>query len=96
MNKYWLYFSLIGDFQPPKDDSLHMKFFGSKDKIWVYLDGKTRYLDDLSEIVRGMPSKIWRGRIYTDAEVRDDVKSFCSKWLEDNPSTGGSDHASAD
>ncbi len=72
------------------------KFFGPNNKIWVYLDGKTRYLDDLSEIVSGMPSKIWRGRIYTDIEARDDVKSFCSKWLEDNPSTGGSDHASAD
>ncbi len=72
------------------------KFFGPKDKIWVYLDEKTRYLDDLSEIVSGMPSKIWRGRIYTDIEARDDVKSFCGEWLRDNPSTGGSDDASAD
>ncbi len=70
------------------------KFFGPNNKIWVYLDGKTRYLDDLSEIVRGMPSKIWRGRIYTDIEARDNVKSFCDQWLSDNPSAGGSDDAS--
>lgn len=81
-----------------RDQTKHhaAKFFGPKNKIWVYLDRKTRYLDGLSEIVRGMPSKIWRGRIYTDIQSRADVKSFCDKWLEENPSTGGSDHASAD
>lgn len=72
------------------------KFFGPKNRIWVYLDDKTRYLDDLSEIVSGMPSRIWRGRIYVGADVRGEVKSFCDNWLSDNPSTGGNDDASAD
>lgn len=80
-----------------KDVTKHgaVKFFGPRDRIWVFLDGKTRYLDDLSEIVSGMPDKIWRGRIYTEKNIRNDVKSFCSRWLGDNgPATGDDDAAS--
>ena len=65
------------------------KFFGPKDKIWVYIDGKTRYLDELSEIVSGMPEKIWRGRIYAEKSVREELKSFCEQWLRENPADGG-------
>ncbi|MBU0638700.1 MAG: HD domain-containing protein [Planctomycetes bacterium] len=65
------------------------KLFGPRDKIWVYLDGKTRYLDELSEIVSGMPDRIWRGRIYAPAKMRDEVRKFCVQWLESNPSGGG-------
>ncbi len=65
------------------------KFFGPKNKIWVYLNGKTRYLDELSEIVSGMPERIWRGRVYASEEIREDVKQFCERWLRDNPSAGG-------
>ena len=77
---------LVRDDQTKHDAA---KFFGPKDKIWVYIDGKTRYLDELSEIVSGMPDKIWRGRIYADEKVRDDLKSFCERWLNDHPSAGG-------
>jgi HD superfamily phosphohydrolase len=78
-----------------RDETTHSaaKFFGADSPIWVYMDGKTRYLDDLSEIVRGMPSRIWRGRIYVDVAVRKEAKSFCDTWLSENPSTGGNDDA---
>ena len=66
-----------------------VSFFGSGDKIWVSLNGETRYLDDLSEIVAGMPDKIWRGRIYADQSKREDVKAFCDNWLRKNPCEGG-------
>ncbi len=68
------------------DETKHhaAKFFGARDKIWVYLENRTRYLDELSEIVAGMPDKIWRGRIYAPEEIRPGVKSFCSEWLKAN------------
>jgi HD superfamily phosphohydrolase len=53
--------------------------------LLVVLDGKTRYLDDVSEIVSGMSSRIWRGRIYADGEKRSEVHDFCRKWLDENP-----------
>jgi HD superfamily phosphohydrolase len=65
------------------------KFFDPKDKIWVYLNEKTRYLDELSEIVSGMPDRIWRGRIYAAEKIRKSVKSFCEKWLRANPLAKG-------
>jgi hypothetical protein len=73
------------------DETRHhaAKFFGPRDKIWVYVEGNTRYLDDLSEIVSGMPDKIWRGRIYSPTQYRDNVKSFCERWLRDNPCEKG-------
>ena len=64
------------------------KFFGSKNKIWVYMAGQTRYLDDLSEIVSGMPDKICRGRIYSSIEFRENVKAFCNKWLDEHRPDG--------
>jgi len=68
------------------------KFFDPKNQIWVLLNGKTRYLDELSEIVSGMPDRIWRGRIYAPEHMRQDVKRFCEQWLAENrPSRGASD-----
>ena len=61
------------------------QIFEQSPQIWVQLDGTTRYLGEISEIVRGMADKIWRGRIYADAARRKEVKCFCEKWLEDNP-----------
>ena len=72
------------------------KFFGEPNKIWVSLNGKTRYLDDLSEIVNGMPSKIWRGRIYASADHRDEVRAYCDRWLGDDSEQGGEPDAHAD
>lgn len=53
--------------------------------LLVVLDGKTRYLDDVSEIVSGMSSRIWRGRIYADSSQKDQVRDFCKKWVAENP-----------
>jgi HD superfamily phosphohydrolase len=53
--------------------------------LLVLNDGKTRYLDDVSEIVGGMSSRIWRGRIYTDQRLKQEVHDFCNDWLRDNP-----------
>ena len=81
------------------DETRHsaMKIFDPDlgNKIWVYVDGKTRYLDDLSEIVRGMPDKIWRGRVYAEWRIRNNVEEFCKKWLADNPAGGGARHVTA-
>jgi hypothetical protein len=60
------------------------KMFDAAHKILVLLDGKPRYLDDISEIVRGMSSKIWRGRIYADADKLTEVKKACDDWLDQN------------
>jgi uncharacterized protein len=60
------------------------KIFGTH-KILVRLDGKPRYLDDISEIVRGMSSKIWRGRVYTDQGILKEVTAACDEWLTRNP-----------
>lgn len=61
------------------------KMFGDTNKILVLLDEKPRYLDDISEIVRGMSEKIWRGRIYVEPTDRERVKDLCDKWLEKHP-----------
>jgi len=72
------------------------RMFTEANKIWVILDGHTRYLDAISEIVRGMSSKIWRGRVYAEPGRRGEVKGWCNQWIADNPlsdfdlSTGGS------
>ena len=54
--------------------------------LLVSLDGQTRYLDEVSEIVGGMSSRIWRGRIYDDQKQRNEVHDFCNAWLRENPS----------
>jgi uncharacterized protein len=53
--------------------------------LLVSLDGKTRHLEDVSEIVSGMSSRIWRGRVYADGQKQPEVRDFCEKWLEDHP-----------
>ncbi len=63
------------------------KIFGDASKILVALDGKSRFLDDISEIVKGMSSKIWRGRIYSDSDQVSDVKQWCEDWLVQEPTT---------
>lgn len=76
------------------DETRHhaLQFFDPKKQIPVYLNDKTRYLDELSEIVSGMPDRIWRGRIYAAKEIKDDVRSFCENWLTKNPPGGGGPH----
>jgi uncharacterized protein len=54
--------------------------------LLVSVDGQTRYLDNVSEIVGGMSSRIWRGRVYADEAKRGGVHDFCTAWLADNPS----------
>jgi uncharacterized protein len=53
--------------------------------LLVSVDGETRYLDNVSEIVGGMSSRIWRGRVYADAKIRAEVHDICNTWLEKNP-----------
>lgn len=60
------------------------KMFEPKGKIRVKLSGRTRYLDELSEIVRGMSANIWRGRVYCEAKNRDEVKQWCQRWFDDH------------
>lgn len=60
------------------------KMFGDTNKILVVLNDKTRYLDDISEIVRGMSDKIWRGRVYSESRIVGDVRRWCDEWLTDH------------
>jgi len=53
--------------------------------LLVVLDGATRYLENVSEVVGGMSSRIWRGRIYVDIAKKTDVHDFCRHWLNQNP-----------
>lgn len=61
------------------------KMFSPGTEVLVLLDGERRYLGDLSEIVRGMATRVWRSRVYAPASRRDEVKKACNKWLETNP-----------
>lgn len=61
------------------------EMFSPDTKILVLLDGKVRNLDDLSEIVRGMSSKIWRGRLYCEKEHEAALRERCNSFLEANP-----------
>jgi HD superfamily phosphohydrolase len=60
------------------------KMFTSHNML-VVLDRETRYLDSVSEIVRGMSSRIWRGRIYCDREQKPAVNAYCTEWLRNHP-----------
>jgi hypothetical protein len=53
--------------------------------LFVEHDGKVRYLDEISEVVRGMPSRIWRGRLYADRDRLGKVHEACERWLERHP-----------
>lgn len=62
------------------------KMFIPGTEVLVALDGKVRYLGELSEIVRGMPTRVWRSRVYAPLEQKDEVRQFCDSWLEANRS----------
>jgi hypothetical protein len=67
------------------------KFQHTNNQIFVSLDGETRYLSELSEIVSGMPQRIFRGRIYANPEydaLRQDINDACRKWLSESQGTG--------
>lgn len=67
-------------FDTPSHASTSM-FGPNPGPILVLLNNKTRYLEDISEIVSGIASKIWRGRIYGPAEKRDKIRSICDNFL---------------
>lgn len=70
------------------------KMFSRGSEVLVLLDGQPRYLGDLSEIVRGMPTRVWRSRVYAPLDRRAEVKQVCEKWLSENPSERTVLHAS--
>lgn len=74
--------SVIACDQP---DHSATQMFDDTHKILVLLDGRTRFLDNISEIVRGMSDKIWRGRVYAEKNVVARVGEWCAEWLSKNP-----------
>ena len=62
------------------------KMFETRNLL-VMLDGVPRYLDDVSEVVGGMSSRIWRGRLYSENEIKVEVADFARHWLTQNPMT---------
>lgn len=63
------------------------KMHRAANRILVRIDEETRYLDDISELVRGMPADIWRARVYAPKVARKAVREFCENWLTENPVT---------
>jgi HD superfamily phosphohydrolase len=68
--------------------------FAPDTKILVLLDKRPRYLDDLSEIVRGMSSRIWRGRVYGPSRQKNDIAAACEEFLRQNPPLKGASDGS--
>lgn len=63
------------------------KFLGNPGSIPVWLDGRTRDLEELSELIRGMPTKIWRARFYSSEDDRASVGEYIEQALQ-NQSQG--------
>lgn len=61
------------------------KLFSKRGEVSVLLNGNLRSLSQLSEIARGMPSRVWRCRVYARGEMRDRVATECNAWLAENP-----------
>lgn len=61
------------------------KLFSQGGEILVLDEGRTRYLGELSEIVRGMPARVWRCRVYAPKAHRETVRTECESWLNANP-----------
>lgn len=53
------------------------------ESIKVRKGGQTRELAELSEIVTGMQTSIWRARVYAPRARRDDVENECVRFLQD-------------
>lgn len=70
-------------FDQPTRDATDM--FADGSRILVLVEGRARFLDDLSEIVRGMSSKIWRGRVYCEKRHEQAVRQACNDFLQQNP-----------
>lgn len=66
-------------------DHTATKMFASDSKILVRIENKPRYLDEISEVVRGMSSKIWRGRVYCEKGHEVAVRAACDEFLQLNP-----------
>lgn len=62
------------------------KMFSPGSEVLVLLDGQARYLGELSEIVRGMPTRVWRCRVYGPEKRKAEIKAACDEWLKANPS----------
>lgn len=61
------------------------KMFGESNKILIDFEGQPRYLDAVSEVVRGMSDKIWRGRVYAEKSEREEIRGVCEEWLRTHP-----------
>ncbi|MBL8879288.1 MAG: HD domain-containing protein [Phycisphaerales bacterium] len=61
------------------------KMFDEGSKLLVKIDDTPRYLNSISEVVGGMASKIWRGRVYADRPQLINAKKLCKTWLKENP-----------
>ena len=61
------------------------KLFSRGTEVPVSVRGGVKYLGELSEIVRGMPARVWRCRVYAEAEKRELVTKECDKWLNSHP-----------
>lgn len=69
-----------------REHSATKQFEPKPDRVLVLIDGKPRYLPEVSEVMRGMPAEIWRGRVYASSELREQVSGACEKFLTENPS----------
>lgn len=56
------------------------KFLRRGSEILVIDGGRVQPLVALSEIVRGMPERIWRYRVYAPLDLRGRVTEVCRQW----------------
>jgi HD superfamily phosphohydrolase len=68
-----------------KADHSATKMFQAGHEVLVWDGQKPRYLGELSEIVRGMPQRVWRCRVYCPENRRDEVDAVCRDWLDQHP-----------
>ncbi len=61
----------------------------SGNKMWVVIDGKTRYLREVSEVISGMSRRVWRARIYAPEDKREDVAAKAGEARESSLETEG-------
>ena len=72
------------DLERDEPDHSATRIFSADSEILILRDGKPRYIEELSEIVRGMPSRIWRGRIYAPRGQEETVRTVCDQFLKEH------------
>lgn len=75
----------LGKAAPVKFDQLNRSAIDWNDDILVSSDRGPLHLDHLSELVAGMATRIWRGRVYAPCDQEERVRKVVNEFLDANP-----------